>query len=227
MLPARVFAQRLGPPRRALGAGGWRAAPSAAPASKGHGDVGAGGGPLLTLWRKVQGQPGATAPPRASGRQIAVSGAMSFLGIGAVSGIHFGLCDASDATLVLGSFGATAVLVYGAPSLPFSQPRNVIGGHVLSAFVGVACQQALAVPMGSPWLAAPIAVSAATMLMQATRTVHPPAGGTALISVLGSEKLYELGFGLLAPTASGASVLVAVALLNNLDKDRSYPTHWW
>jgi len=42
---------------------------------------------------------------------------------------------------VIGSFGASAVLVYGAPLAEFSQPRNLIGGSVLSALIGVAVYQ--------------------------------------------------------------------------------------
>ena len=38
-------------------------------------------------------------------------------------------------SLLLGSFGASCVLVFGFPDLPFSQPRNLVGGHVLSSLV--------------------------------------------------------------------------------------------
>ena len=34
--------------------------------------------------------------------------------------------------LVLGSFGASCVLLFGFPKSPFSQPRNVIFGHFIS-----------------------------------------------------------------------------------------------
>ena len=53
------------------------------------------------------------------------------------------------------------------------------------------------------------------------------AGGTALIAVLGSQSLHELGFQLLVPTLSGASILVAVGLGNNLFRGRRYPQYWW
>ena len=119
--------------------------------------------------------------------------------------------------------GATAALVFGAPAVPFRQPRNVIGGHLLSCVIGVAAAGTLAVP----W-AAPVAVAGSIMCMQATGTLHPPASGTALIAVLGSAQVHALGFGLLVPTLIGSSGLVAVALLNNLPASgKQYPQYWW
>ncbi len=42
-----------------------------------------------------------------------------------------------DLPLIIGSFGASAVLIYGVPSSPLAQPRNAILGHIIAAFVGV------------------------------------------------------------------------------------------
>ena len=104
--------------------------------------------------------------------------------------MHYGVFDGNmDITMVLGSFGATAVLVYGYPGAPFSQPKNVIVGHVLSAFIGIGMHLSV-VPMmdGSVLVAAPLAVSMSTMGMMALGCVHPPAGGTCLIACLGKGK---------------------------------------
>ena len=167
------------------------------------------------------------APPlRARLIEVGASGLLAFIGIGALSALHFGITDEHDYTLILGSFGASAVLLFGAPAVPFSQPRNCIGGHVLSCFVGVACYEAMARPLGSAWLAAPVSAAIALMGMQLTGTVHPPAGGTVLIAVLGSERLHAMGFALLLPTFVGAVILVAVALANNLVQGRKYPQRW-
>ena len=61
----------------------------------------------------------------------------SFLGILAISYFHNDILNDKDLTLVIGSFGASAVLIYGAVHSPLAQPRNLIGGHILSAIVGV------------------------------------------------------------------------------------------
>lgn len=130
----------------------------------------------------------------------------------------------ADAPLLIGSFGASAVLVYGAVNSPLAQPRNLLGGHVLGAFVGVTLHRWL--PQ-EPWLAAALAVALSIVAMQITQTLHPPGGATALIAVVGSPKLQALGYGyVLMPVLAGALVLLLVALcVNNATATRRYPTH--
>ena len=135
------------------------------------------------------------------------------------------LITESDIKYIIGSFGASAVLVYGIPDSPYSQPRNLVGGHILSAFVGVLCYQLLP---GETWLIASIAVAGSLALMQLTHTLHPPGGATALIAVIGSSQVHEIGYlYVLLPVARGAIVLLVVALvINNLSKKRNYPKFW-
>jgi|GEM_PF-5478322 len=38
--------------------------------------------------------------------------------------------------VLLRYLGATCVLLFGFPDAPFSQPRNIVSGHVISAFIG-------------------------------------------------------------------------------------------
>lgn len=126
--------------------------------------------------------------------------------------------------LVIGSFGASAVLLYGAPKAPFSQPRNLVGGHLLSALVGVACFRYLP-DIGA--LQEAVAVATAIALMMWTRTIHPPGGATALIAVIGSDTVHGLGWGYAFPVLIGAMVLLVVALVtNNLYEPGSYPQRW-
>ena len=122
-------------------------------------------------------------PPPPSALTIAASGLTSFAGIGAISALHFGIAP-HDLTMVLGSMGASAVLLYGAPAAPFSQPRNLFLGHGIACVVGVTAHELISVPMDTPILAAPLAVSGSIVLMHLTRSLHPPAGGTVLIAVL-------------------------------------------
>ena len=103
----------------------------------------------------------------------AISGLLSFLGILAVSSLHYW----TDLTGLIGSFGATAVLLYDAIDSPLSQPRNLIGGHVLSALVG--CSVHVLLGASAPWLGCALAVSLSIMLMDLTKTLHPPGGATA------------------------------------------------
>lgn len=126
--------------------------------------------------------------------------------------------------LVIGSFGASAVLLFGAPRAPFSQPRNLVGGHVLSAVVGVMCYRYLPDILV---LQESMAVASAIALMMVTRTVHPPGGATALIAVIGSETVHQMGWGYVYVVLIGAGVMLLVAVIsNNLLEKGSYPQHW-
>lgn len=126
--------------------------------------------------------------------------------------------------LVIGSFGASAVLLYGAPKAPFSQPRNLIGGHLVSAIAGVACYEYLP---DIVLIQEAAAVATAIALMMVTRTIHPPGGATALIAVIGSDSVHAQGWGYLFPVMLGALILLVVALIsNNLYERGSYPQRW-
>ncbi len=148
----------------------------------------------------------------------------SFFGIGLIAFLQSKVLLSQDNVLLIGSFGASSVLVYGAIQSPLSQPRNLIGGHVISALVGVSVQQLLPDLL---WLSAPMAVSASIVLMQVTKTLHPPGGATALIAIIGSEKIKALGYWyVLSPVLTGVLILFLTAVIfNNMTPERSYPTN--
>ena len=114
----------------------------------------------------------------------------SSLGIGLCAFLSARFFEPQDATLLIGSFGASAVLVYGVIKSPFSQPRSLVGGHLFSGIIGVGCYYVV----GSNWVAAALAVSLAIVAMILTNTLHPPGGATALIAVIGGEQIHQLGF---------------------------------
>ena len=164
-------------------------------------------------------------PPRVSLPEVLWSWTGAFLGIAAIAWLNQRFFAGTDLTLAIGSLGASAVLVFGAVRSPLAQPRNLIGGHVLSALVGVTCWQWLG---GEPWLAQAVAVATAIALMHLTRTLHPPGGATALIAVIGSEQVHAMGYlFVLLPATLGPFVLLIVALaVNNLPATRRYPEFW-
>lgn len=164
-------------------------------------------------------------PPLVSLSEIVWSWIGAFLGIAAVAYISYNRLEQTDLVMIIGSFGASAVLIYGAIKSPLAQPRNLLGGHVLSAIVGVACYQLLGSHM---WLASAVAVATAIALMHATKTLHPPGGATALIAVIGSSKIHALGYlYAIMPAGLGAIVMLTVALVvNNIPKSRRYPEFW-
>lgn len=149
----------------------------------------------------------------------------AFTGILLISLLHEKLLlDRLENVFLIGSFGASCVLIYGAIQSPLAQPRNLVGGHVLSAIIGVTVYKLLPHTLS---LAAPLAVSLSIVAMQVTRTLHPPGGATALIAVIGTQRVKELGYWyVLSPVLSGCIILLVVALIfNNMTADRSYPTN--
>lgn len=164
-------------------------------------------------------------PPRVSNSEILWSWIGGFLGIAVLAWLNQSYFSDADMTLMIGSFGASAVLVYGAVRSPLAQPRNLVGGHVVSALVGVTAWKLL---QHDPWLAEAMAVATAIAAMHLTRTLHPPGGATALIAVIGSHQIHELGYlYVLVPATVGPVLLLLVALLtNNIPRSRRYPEIW-
>lgn len=148
----------------------------------------------------------------------------SFVGIGIIAYLQSRVLPSSDVVFLIGSFGASSVLVYGVIQSPLAQPRNLIGGHLVSAIVGVTVQKLVPDIL---WISAPLAVSLSIVLMQITKTLHPPGGATALIAVTGSTAIKNLGYWyVLFPVLVGVLILFVVALIfNNLTPNRNYPSH--
>jgi CBS domain-containing membrane protein len=148
----------------------------------------------------------------------------AFVGIALVGLMNRYRLPATDAPLLIGSFGASSVLIYGVINSPLAQPRNLLGGHVLSAIIGVTMQRWIPHEM---WLSGALAVSLSIVTMQVTKTLHPPGGATALIAIIGSPQLKALGYWyVLTPVLTGVLVLLGVALLfNNITATRHYPAN--
>lgn len=147
----------------------------------------------------------------------------AFFGIGVIAFIQGVYFTESDNLFLIGSFGASSVLIYGVIQSPLAQPRNLVGGHLVSALTGVTIAQILP---DIVWLTAPLAVSLSIITMQHTKTLHPPGGATALIAVTGSAKIKALGYlYVVFPVLTGVIILLLVALIvNNMTSHRKYPT---
>ncbi|MHC6529770.1 HPP family protein [Vibrio proteolyticus] len=131
-----------------------------------------------------------------------ISGIGAFLGIAVLS-----LADSAqhEFILLMAPFGATAVLVFGVPDSPLSQAKNVIIGHLLTAFIGVCFVQFVGVTPLSMAAATGLAVS--SMLL--TKTTHPPAGANPMLIMLAGQSWSFL----VSPVLIGAVTLVLVGRL--------------
>ncbi len=152
-----------------------------------------------------------------------ISGVGGFLGIFAIFMSSYWLLDPETAVLIVPSMGASAVLLFAAPHVPFSQPWNLVGGHAVSAIIGVFCWHWI------PCLAvaASVSVGAAIAAMYLLRCIHPPGGATALAAVIGSEKLHQLDYSYeYAPIMLNTlTILIVAVAFNALFKWRLYPAY--
>ena len=169
---------------------------------------------LRELFAKFAGA-GADRPARASWAAIATT---SLLAGAVIAGLAYATNHLSH-VLLLGTFAASSLLVFAYPDSAFSQPRNLLVGHILGTACGLLCLHFL----GPDWWSAGCAVGAAIAVMKATRTVHPPASSNPLIVFAFKP---DWGF-LLFPTLTGALVIVLIALfIHNLRRPTRWPQYW-
>jgi CBS-domain-containing membrane protein len=128
-------------------------------------------------------------------------------GVGAFTAFTIALMlgDITGASMIVAPMAASAVLIYGVPQSPFSQPAHVIGGHCVAAGVALAADNFL--PAG-PWTLAGT-VAAIIVLLGLLRLTHPPAAATAL-GVMLTHPSWEFLF---TPVLSSSVTLVVVAVL--------------
>jgi len=122
---------------------------------------------LGAYFAKMQG--GGQSPPGVGLAEVGWSWVASLVGISLCSYLSSQYFEPQDLTLLLGSFGASAVLVYAAIRSPMAQPRNLVGGHMLSGLMGVLSYKLWG---ATPWLAAGLGVSGAIAVMLVALVVN-------------------------------------------------------
>jgi CBS domain-containing membrane protein len=130
---------------------------------------------------------------------------IAITGLGGAFALRQGLI----APMLIAPMGASAVLLFAAPSSPLAQPWSVLGGNGLSAVMGVIAF--LLVP--NLVIAAALAVSLAIVVMSACRCLHPPGGAVALTAVVGGTAVQTLGFGFVLWPVLGSSLLLILCAL--------------
>lgn len=166
------------------------------------------------------GRLGADPHPASHGEKL-LSALGAFVGILGLLVISNQVLDAQGLALVLTSMGASAVLVFAVPHSPMAQPWPVLGGHMLSAAVGITC----VLLIDDSLTAAAVAVALSIAVMYYTRCLHPPGGAAALAVVLGGDQVHALGYAfLITPVLLNVAVLLGVAVLFNAPfAQRRYP----
>jgi len=129
--------------------------------------------------------------------------------------------------LLVASYAASAVLIYGAIDAPLAQPRALLGGHFIGGLIGVCVAKLFHL---SPrfeelrWLSGSISCATAIVAMQITGTTHPPAGATAILPSI-EDDVAALGWYYLPVILLSSALALAVALLVN-NVARHYPVYW-
>jgi CBS-domain-containing membrane protein len=122
--------------------------------------------------------------------------------------------------LLIAPTGASAVLLFAAPSSPLAQPWSVVGGNLIASVVGVTC----ALMIGNPLIAASLAIALSIILMLMANCLHPPSGAVALTAVLGGPAIHDAGYWfVLSPVGANSLLLLAIALAFNNVTGRRYP----
>lgn len=145
----------------------------------------------------------------------------SFVGLLCIAAISRAVVGREDAPTIAAYMGAATVLVFAAPTSPMSQPWPLVGGHLLSATIGVTCYRLV----DDPLLATASAVGIAIFAMQLLGCLHPPGGAAAMVAVVGGPDIHALGYGyVLMPVGLNVAVMLGLALIiNNLSSGRRYP----
>lgn len=156
-----------------------------------------------------------------SHRERLVSALGGFVGIFAVYWTGAAVHGAAASPLLVLSMGSTAVMLFAVPHGALSQPWPLLGGHLVSGLIGIACL--LYVP--NPMLAASLGVGLSIGAMHYLRCIHPPAGATALAAALGDGSVRAMGFGFVAaPVMLNVLIILAAAIaFNALFSWRRYP----
>lgn len=164
---------------------------------------------------------GADSHPASHAEKL-ISAAGAFAGIFGVFLTSSYFLD-SSLPLMVASMGASAVLLFAVPHGALSQPWPLVGGHLVSACIGVTC--ARYVP--DALIAAPLAVGLAVGCMYYLRCIHPPGGATALMAVIGGPDVHTLGYQfVITPVLLNVlAILVVAVVFNAFFHWRIYPSY--
>ena len=135
-----------------------------------------------------------------------------------LAGTNYGLWLAA-------SFGSSVVVVFGYPENEFSQPKNVLLGHLLCALVGIIFVTLFNITQDRSifYLAIGLAVGISVMLMMAFKITHPPAGGNTIVVMLTQNSFQFLIF----PIMVGAiTIIIGGVIYNRFILKKNYPLKW-
>jgi len=144
-----------------------------------------------------------------SGQEVAFSIVGAFIATLLASFFSNNILEAEGLPMILASTGASAMLIFGIPQSPVSQPWPIVGGHIISAIIGVFSYKLFA----NPIFASSFAIGLAMFAMHYTGSMHPPGGATAVTAVIGGATVHDLGYYfVIVPVVFNSIILLSVAM---------------
>ncbi len=144
-----------------------------------------------------------------SNGEVCISILGAFFATLCASFFSFNILQADNHPMVLASTGASAMLIFAIPHSPVSQPWPLVGGHIISAFIGISTYYLIA----NPILASSVAIGMAMLAMHHTGSMHPPGGATAVTAVIGGSAVHELGYYfVVVPVFFNSIILLSIAM---------------
>jgi hypothetical protein len=169
---------------------------------------------LLLAPRKIR-WPRSAAPQRPASTSTALSALTTLCGLGTLAAVGM----LTGLPLLFPPLAGSLALIAAGTALPIAQPRNVIGGHVVSALLAFAVVGLIG-PGG--WAAA-LAGAVALGAMLVLRASHSPAVATAVIvGATGPSATVFLGLLILTAVITVAFGIVGASL-----DGKKYPVYWW
>jgi len=137
----------------------------------------------------------------ASAQFATISSALGFVALEAADALLF---KPAGYSCLCPPLAAVAVLLFCLPKAPASQPRNVLGGHLVATAVALAVSMLL--PPAYAIAGKTLVVAGSILAMSLTGTTHPPAAAFAYVFLATGMQPKNL----LYPGFAGACILVAV-----------------
>ena len=150
--------------------------------------------------------------PKPTWREVLIEFAGAMLGFGLLVGIG----DLTQVPLLWAPLGGTLVLVFGSHNSPYSQPMNVLGGHMVAAGLGLLLLSVLPHNHVSLVITFGLVVTAMRLL----RLTHPPAGANPIVIYLTSAS-----WAVLPAVAVGALMILALGFFVHKFSATAYPAH--
>ncbi|MBT7308459.1 MAG: HPP family protein [Gammaproteobacteria bacterium] len=151
-------------------------------------------------------------------REVTLSVIGAFVATLMASFLSYTILEGEHLPMILASTGASAMLIFALPHSPVSQPWNLVGGHVVSAIVGISCLLLIE----SPLLSSSTSIALAMISMHLFRCMHPPGGATAVTAAIGSEQIESLGYiFVVVPVILNAIILLSIAMAVGMAREKN------